>query len=404
MMLDGFAEGWYPSLRLRTTVGETITLPSWHRLLMESSSETQPLLSSSSSDRVTTAEAPPPADFTFAQRDKHGRAVPQCIAHRGFKARYPENSMAAFAGAVQAGAQALETDVHLSRDGAVVLSHDPSLQRCFGKKEKIIDCEWSYLETLRTVAEPHEPLPRLRDLLEYLTTQGTEDVWVLLDIKRDNNLDDVFRLIAAEIASVPPAPSGKPWNQRIVLGIWAANYLPPISQYLPHYPLTYITFSLPCATKFLHSLPGISFNMYAPSLVGPVGARFRAQARKLHRPVYDWTVNKESLMKWSIDAGLDGVVTDEVERFVRVRDTWGGGGSDAGGEGEGAAAGKKNKSASSQSEVWRWGGWTWGQVVDIVRLQVVLFLLTPILWWWMRPWGALDKVAKGKRESAGRRQ
>lgn len=185
--------------------------------------------------------------------------------------------------------------------------------------------------------------------------------------------------------------------------IQQANYLPPISQYLPHYPLTYITFSLPCATKFLHSLPGISFNMYAPSLVGPVGARFRAQARKLHRPVYDWTVNKESLMRWSIDAGLDGVVTDEVERFVRVRDTWGGGGSDGGGEGEGAAAGKKNKSASSQSEVWRWGGWTWGQVLDIVRLQVVLFLLTPILWWWMRPWGALDKVAKGK-ENAGRRQ
>jgi glycerophosphoryl diester phosphodiesterase len=49
--------------------------------------------------------------------------LPQNIGHRGYKAAFPENTMAAFHGAVVAGAHALETDLHLSRDGVVVLSH-----------------------------------------------------------------------------------------------------------------------------------------------------------------------------------------------------------------------------------------------------------------------------------------
>lgn len=63
------------------------------------------------------------AGFTSARIDRHGRRMPQAIAHRGFKARYPENTMAAFRAAVEAGAHAIETDVHLTKDGIVVLSH-----------------------------------------------------------------------------------------------------------------------------------------------------------------------------------------------------------------------------------------------------------------------------------------
>lgn len=58
------------------------------------------------------------ASFTFARRGK-----PQCIAHRGYKAAFPENTMGAFKGAVEVRAHAIETDIHLSKDGVVVLSH-----------------------------------------------------------------------------------------------------------------------------------------------------------------------------------------------------------------------------------------------------------------------------------------
>lgn len=57
-------------------------------------------------------------------RSEHDVArTPQCIAHRGYKAKHPENTMAAFRAAAAAGAHAIETDLHLSRDGVVVLSH-----------------------------------------------------------------------------------------------------------------------------------------------------------------------------------------------------------------------------------------------------------------------------------------
>lgn len=49
--------------------------------------------------------------------------MPQAIAHRGYKAKHPENTMGAFQGAVKAKAHAVETDIHLTKDDVVVLSH-----------------------------------------------------------------------------------------------------------------------------------------------------------------------------------------------------------------------------------------------------------------------------------------
>lgn len=64
-----------------------------------------------------------PASFTYARKNALGRSLPQAIAHRGYKSEYPENTMAAFKGAVQVGVDAIETDIHLTQDDVVVLSH-----------------------------------------------------------------------------------------------------------------------------------------------------------------------------------------------------------------------------------------------------------------------------------------
>jgi hypothetical protein len=63
------------------------------------------------------------AMFTSSKQDRNGRRLPQAIAHRGYKAAHPENTMGAFKGAVEVGAHAIETDLHISKDGVVVLSH-----------------------------------------------------------------------------------------------------------------------------------------------------------------------------------------------------------------------------------------------------------------------------------------
>lgn len=70
-----------------------------------------------------------------------------------------------------------------ARGGTHHLHKDPSLKRCYGADQKILDCDWDYLSTMRTLAEPHEPLPRLEDILQYLTQPGLEKIWLLLDIK-----------------------------------------------------------------------------------------------------------------------------------------------------------------------------------------------------------------------------
>ncbi|CAO2651826.1 Nn.00g001090.m01.CDS01 [Neocucurbitaria sp. VM-36] len=262
----------------------------------------------------------PAASFTFARKDVSGNRRPQAIAHRGYKAKFPENTMGAFKGAVEVGAEGLETDLHLSRDGVVVLSHDKDLKRCFGREEKIIDCDYEFLSTLRTLKEPHESMPRLADLLEYLAQPGLEDIWVLLDIKLDNNADDVMRLISETIQSVRPSPS-RPWHHRIVLGCWAAKYLPLCSHYLPKFPISHIGFSTLIASYFF-TVPNVSFNMQQGVLMTPWGRLFIRKAQRDQRPVYAWTVNEESRMRWDIRQGLDGVITDDPKRFLEVRREW----------------------------------------------------------------------------------
>src|SRR5919201_4383687 len=55
--------------------------------------------------------------------------MPLYVAHRGGAARWPENSLTAFRGAIAGGARLLELDVHLTSDGEVAVIHDPTLDR-----------------------------------------------------------------------------------------------------------------------------------------------------------------------------------------------------------------------------------------------------------------------------------
>lgn len=96
----------------------------------------------------------PPASWTF---NKDG--LPQAIAHRGYKAEFPENTMGAFRGAVEVGAHAIETDVHLSKDDVVVISHvrniksDPSRPR-HGQ----VYITWGWIPPSPPLPSSHPPL------------------------------------------------------------------------------------------------------------------------------------------------------------------------------------------------------------------------------------------------------
>ena len=102
------------------------------------------------------------------------------------------------------------------------------------------------------------------------------------------------------------------------------KYLEPCAIYLPSFSIAHIGFSTTYARFFLTSkTPNVAFNMLFWSLqVLFIGPRFVVDAHAQARAVYAWTVNDEQNMRWCIEHGLDGVITDDVTKFVGVREAW----------------------------------------------------------------------------------
>lgn len=243
----------------------------------------------------------------------------QTIAHRGCPTNNPENTMAAFRQAVAENTNAIETDIHLTQDGVVVLSHDPNLKRCYGVDQNISSCDYSYIRTLRTIKAPHEHMPTLKELLEYMVQPGLENLWLLLDIKLDNHPDDVIRLISETVFAVKP--SSEFWKDRIRMGVWSFNYVEICKKYLPSFQVTFIGFSVDMAQPFL-SIPNVSLNMADIALCTDSGIRLIDDAQARGIKVFMWTVNEMEMMKWALYHNLDGVCTDHPAKFRRFAENY----------------------------------------------------------------------------------
>src|SRR5206468_3776404 len=72
----------------------------------------------------------------------------EIIAHRGASHDAPENTLSAVKLAVEQEADAIEVDVHLSRDHRVVVIHDDNTRKIAGVKRKVCDQTWAELQTL----------------------------------------------------------------------------------------------------------------------------------------------------------------------------------------------------------------------------------------------------------------
>jgi glycerophosphoryl diester phosphodiesterase len=88
------------------------------------------------------------------------------FAHRGFSARYPENTLLAFRQAQAAGCDGIELDVHLSRDGTPVIIHDEDTLRTTGVQGKVGEMSCSDLRRLD--AGQGEPVPSLEEYLDWV--------------------------------------------------------------------------------------------------------------------------------------------------------------------------------------------------------------------------------------------
>ena len=96
---------------------------------------------------------------------------PWIIAHRGFKKKYPENTLAAFKAAMDAGVPMIELDVTLSRDRKLVVIHDATLERTTNGHGPVPDYTLAELKQLDAGSWFHpdfadQRLPELSEVLE----------------------------------------------------------------------------------------------------------------------------------------------------------------------------------------------------------------------------------------------
>ena len=107
------------------------------------------------------------------------------IAHRGYSGKYPENTMLSFSKAVENGADAIELDVHLSRDGEVMIIHDEALKRTTGRDGAVYDYTRSELEKINAGRTKNDefgftPIPSLE---EYLTAIKDTALYTNIELK-----------------------------------------------------------------------------------------------------------------------------------------------------------------------------------------------------------------------------
>ncbi len=106
------------------------------------------------------------------------RFTPRVIAHRGGPRYAPENTLAAFAHACAVGAEMLECDVHLTRDGEVVVIHDETLERTTNGAGWVMDHTLAELRTLD--AGNGERIPTLAELVALARQSQVE---LLIELK-----------------------------------------------------------------------------------------------------------------------------------------------------------------------------------------------------------------------------
>lgn len=243
----------------------------------------------------------------------HAGPIP--FAHRGGGLEAPENSMAAFARAIDLGYRYIETDVQATRDGRLIVFHDPVLDGLTDGRGRVEDLPWDVVAQARVGGR--EPIPLLDEVLE-----TWPDLRLNIDPKSDRaaqalapalrrhgaldrvcvgsfsgaRLADLRRALGSDLCS-----SAGPWD---VARVWAAGHgLPLPAPAGPH------CLQVPVSHRGL--------SVVTPSLVRAAHAR--------HLPVHVWTVDQEAEMERLLDMGVDGIITDRpslLRDVLKRRGQW----------------------------------------------------------------------------------
>lgn len=250
-------------------------------------------------------------------RAKHpylSSARPRVFAHRGLAidAGVDENTVLAFAAAVSAGVEYIETDVQVTSDGVAVLFHDDDLARVAGIAKRIDELTLEELSQIRLSGGGYVPTLE-QVLLQFEKTNFNLDVKVsgatqpVAEVinrlgAHDRVLVSAFserrRLSALRLLKRPVASSA---GSALVVALYLASLL-----------------------GFVALMKLISKNADAvqvPVRMGPFqfdSPSFIRAVKKAGLEVHFWTINEVSEMSRLVEAGADGIVTDRSDLALKL--------------------------------------------------------------------------------------
>ena len=233
--------------------------------------------------------------------------LPLPIAHRGYSANYPENTMAAFSAAVDLGYKCLETDVHATSDGKLVAFHDPDLRRVAFTEGRIDTLTWSELKRIRVQGK--EPIPLFEEVL--LTWP---DLRFIIDPKEDSAVKPLYDILSTTDV----------WK-RVCVGSFSDQRLAWFRQEAGPKLCTSMGPREVFRLRFNSwGIPLGSFDancVQAPLRDKGIRILDRSFINKAHSydfPVQAWTINDEETMGKLLDLGIDAIMTDEAEMMKKV--------------------------------------------------------------------------------------
>ena len=233
-------------------------------------------------------------------------AKPVVIAHRGASAHAPENTLSAFHLAIEQGADAVEFDVQLSADKAIVVFHDSSLERTTNGSGKIKDQNLGYLKSLNASiayapAYPDQQIPTLNEVFEEIGNK------VLLNIEL-KNLSSPFDDLPARVAQTI---SEHQLIDRVLISSFNPIALYKIEKLLPRVRKGVLFFRPPIIQLFsnLSRFPLNYQTVHIPytSINSDCIASFHA----LGKLVFSYTLNHTHDIQKGLNHGLDGFFTDD---------------------------------------------------------------------------------------------
>jgi len=234
---------------------------------------------------------------------------PWVVAHRGFSARYPENTMLAFAAATDAGADMIELDVGLSADRVPVVIHDETLDRTTDGEGPVAARTLAELERLDAGAwfAPEFAGERIPTLEAVLARFGGR-VALNVELKPD----------AFEAGAPPDALEAQVHALVVRFGLRESVLLSSFDpRYRPRVP------ELAFGALFEGPLPADA-PLTDVVACHPAAEHLRADdVRRVARPVLPWTVNDPDEMRRLIAWGVAGMFTDDPKLLRRIVDETG---------------------------------------------------------------------------------